>query len=240
MIKKLAILIPRRNRSPRDFFHSDHYLRHTARRLEHLASLGVPMAGCSVLELGAGIGDHTGYFIDRGCSVLATDAREGNLQVLRERHPHCLTLLLDMTQPALPTNLHFEVVHSYGLLYHLPDPVTAVARMADWCSDLLLLETCVSATTDGPNVVPEDRTNPTQAQDGHGCRPGRRWLFDSLKSHFKYVYSTRTQPRHPEFPLDWTSTDPTQLTRAVFVCSRRPLDLPSLTTELKDRHQPQP
>jgi len=40
-------------------FHSVGYLRHNARRLEHLNSLGLDISGRSVLELGAGIGDHT-------------------------------------------------------------------------------------------------------------------------------------------------------------------------------------
>jgi hypothetical protein len=47
-------------------FHSDFYIRHTARRLEHLASLRIPVAALSVLEVGAGIGDHSNYYMDRG------------------------------------------------------------------------------------------------------------------------------------------------------------------------------
>ena len=35
--------------TPAAFFHSHHYLRHNARRLEHLASLGLPVRGLSVL-----------------------------------------------------------------------------------------------------------------------------------------------------------------------------------------------
>ena len=50
-------------------FHSWHYLRHNARRLEHLASLQIPIRGKSVLEIGAGIGDHSSYYLDRGCTV---------------------------------------------------------------------------------------------------------------------------------------------------------------------------
>lgn len=220
-------------------FHSDQYLRHTARRLEHLASLAIPVASRSVLELGAGIGDHTGYFVDRGCSVLATDAREANLRVLRRRYPMCRTMQLDVAAPSPGLNEAFEVVYSYGLLYHLRSPEQAVARMASWCTGLLLLETCVSPAADGPGPVRENRWDHSQARDGSGCRPGRLWLHGILKAHFAHVYTTRTQPRHPQFPLDWSKAGDQELTRAVFVCSRSPLDLPSLSAEPRTVHEAQ-
>ena len=56
-------------------FRNFQYLRMNARRLEHLASLGLPIAGREVLEVGAGIGDLTSFFLDRGCSVTAIEPR---------------------------------------------------------------------------------------------------------------------------------------------------------------------
>jgi 16S rRNA A1518/A1519 N6-dimethyltransferase RsmA/KsgA/DIM1 with predicted DNA glycosylase/AP lyase activity len=52
-------------------FHSNHYLRMNQRRLEHLASLGLPLSGRTVLELGAGIGDLSTFFLDRAAPLLA-------------------------------------------------------------------------------------------------------------------------------------------------------------------------
>ena len=61
-------------------FHTDHYLRHNQRLLEHLATLGLPIAGRTVLEVGAGIGDLTSFFLDRAirraeAAVLGREAR---------------------------------------------------------------------------------------------------------------------------------------------------------------------
>src|SRR5262249_51294506 len=70
-------------------FRSDGYLRHNARRLEHLASLQIPVAGLSVLEIGAGIGDHSHYYIDRDCVITITEARSENLEWLKKRYPTC-------------------------------------------------------------------------------------------------------------------------------------------------------
>ena len=43
------------------------------------------LVGRSVLEVGAGIGEHTGFFLRRGCRVLVTDVRESHLRFLRGR-----------------------------------------------------------------------------------------------------------------------------------------------------------
>ena len=40
-------------------------------RLDHLASLNLDISEKSVLEVGAGIGLLTGFFEDRGCSILS-------------------------------------------------------------------------------------------------------------------------------------------------------------------------
>jgi hypothetical protein len=48
------------------------------------------------------------------------------------------------------------------------------------------------------------------------------------------VYATRTQPRHPEFPVDWTemAVEGPLLKRAVFVASHSPIQNANLVTEL--------
>src|ERR1700689_3147468 len=55
-LKAAAFNIMTKIRGPSYAFRSNQYLRHNARRLEHLASLRIPVAGMSVLEVGAGIG----------------------------------------------------------------------------------------------------------------------------------------------------------------------------------------
>ena len=93
---------------PVNSFHSDHYLRHTARRLEHLASLKIRVAGMSVLEVGAGIGDHSHYYLDRGCDVTITESRLENLAHLRSRY-QCRKFL--DSSPHAIDGAPFDVVH---------------------------------------------------------------------------------------------------------------------------------
>lgn len=225
-----------------EVFQSYHYQRHNARRLEHLATLGLDIAGSTVLELGAGIGDHTNFFLDRGCTVTTSDGREENLKILRERYPQAKVLMLDIDNHPPDPAEKFDLVYSYGLLYHLKDPDGALRFMSCACSGMLLLETCVSfGSEEAVNLCSEDVHNPTQSVTGTGCRPTRPWIFSRLKELFEFVYMPSTQPNHEEFPLDWT--DPSsggKLSRAVFIASRKRVDNPLLLEDIpmKQRRAP--
>jgi hypothetical protein len=231
------------SRDPVKNFHSYRYLRHNARRLEHLASLGIPVAGKSVLEVGAGIGDQSHYYLDRGCRMTITEIRADNLRLLQSRYPEQDVKRLDMERPSAIVDHPFQVVHCYGLLYHLADPGGALEFLARNCSEILFLETCVSFG-DGEeiNVVAERKRIPTQASSGSGCRPTRGWVFKKLQGLFDFVYVPKTQPNHEEFPLDWTAPEAhgEALSRSIFIASRGPIRSDLLDPSLSDRQQRHP
>ena len=216
---------------PEYFFGTMHYQRHNSRRLEHLASLELPLASRRVLEVGAGIGDHTSFFLDRGCEVTVTEARANNLRILRKRFPDTEVKMLDLDKPT-SWDRTWDVAYCYGLLYHLRKPEAALRFLSEH-AELLLLETCV---TPGDRVelhlVDEHRESPTQALSGIGCRPTRPWVMKTLRKYFRYVYPTTTQPWHEEFPLNWNSIQTTGLTRSVFIASQKAIESTRLTTDL--------
>jgi len=74
-------------------FNATLYKRHNSRRQEHLASLGLDLTKQKVLEVGAGTGDHSSFFIDRSCDITITEARAPNLAVIKKNLP---TLMLDI------------------------------------------------------------------------------------------------------------------------------------------------
>lgn len=220
-------------------FISFEYQRHNQRRLEHLAGLGLDLTNKHVLELGAGIGDHTSFFLDRNCEVTISEPRKENLEILKLRFPDKEILSLDLESPS-PLNRQFDIVYCYGVLYHLADPEKALRFMAPLCSDLFLLETSVSYLDNGQvNVCDEDAEHITQAVSGSGCRPARSYVFNLLKELFPYVYMPKTQPVHEEFPSDWTQssspTGPHKLTRAIFIGSRKELNNPLLSSSIPDK-----
>jgi hypothetical protein len=226
--------------SPTVFFRSDHYVRHNARRLEHLASLRLPVANRTVLEVGAGVGDHSHYYLDRACKVTITEGRTESVRILKSRYPGADVRWLDLDSAECDMDRTFEVVHCYGLLYHLRRPEAALDFMARHCEGMVLLETCVSfGDDDRVHPVSEDPSDPTQAVSGTGCRPTRRWVFERLKQSFPFVYVPLTQPNHEEFPLDWTSPEAhtRTLSRSVFIASRRHIDSSLLSPTLLDRQE---
>lgn len=223
-------------------FISFEYQRHNQRRLEHLASLGLEIGDKQVLEVGAGIGDHTSFFLDRSSEVTISEPRNRNLEILRLRFPGKEIVSLNLESPEGFANRQFDIVFCYGVLYHLRDPEKALRFMAPLCRDLLLLETCVSYLDNGQvNPCDEDAEHATQAISGIGCRPARSYLFNLLKELFPFVYIPKTQPAHEEFPTDWTQPSPPggvhKLSRAVLIASRHELNNPFLLSTLPDKQE---
>jgi hypothetical protein len=129
----------------------------------------------------------------------------------------------------------FDVVHCYGLLYHLGKPAEALTFLIENATSMLFLETCVSfGESEEVNLVSEPQADLTQAYSATGCRPTRPWVFNRLRELFAHVYVPTTQPCHPEFPLDWTNRKEhtADLQRAVFIASRQKLENEFLSTSL--------
>ncbi len=239
ILRKSIFQLFRKPANPMDpiaVFHSEHYQRHNQKRLEHLASLNLEVAGKSVLEVGAGIGDHTGFFLERGCQVLSTEARQENLKVLRRRHPDVRTLQLNLDYPPFPFDGQYDIVYCYGMLYHLSNPEAALAFMARCARHLLLLETRVSfGEGELVNLCVEDARIPSHSLLGQGCRPTRPWVFKQLKALFPFVYMPLTQPCHEEFPLDWNAMPTETPSRSVFVAARQQIAHPLLVEAIPMR-----
>src|SRR5262249_20235166 len=105
-----------------------------AARQAHLASLGLDLIRKQGLEVGAGIGLHTPFFLERGCEVLVTDGNAENVGEIRRRLPNVPSALLDLEQDGSINHLGvFDIVYCYGLLYHLRNPEVAIAKLASVC-----------------------------------------------------------------------------------------------------------
>ncbi len=240
MLRRLAGRVlgePKEETSPFSVFLAPEALAINRARQEHLASLGLDLAGKRVLEVGAGIGLHTPFFLERGCEVTVTDGRAENVAEAARRLPGARTALVDLDLDR-PIGLGaFDVVYCYGLLYHLADPARALGRMAEACTGLLLLETAVSPGTFDELLLVRDPDAANQAVSGVGCRPTRLWVLKRLKALFGHAYIPLTQPDFVDFPLDWVHTPMQLMHRSIFVASRTPLHLASLGEEVPTKQE---
>jgi len=201
----------------------------------------LPIAGKTVLEVGAGPGDHTSFFLDRECAVTCTEAREDLLDIIQARYGNIASHVWNLESPPPSGIPKHQIVYAYGILYHTSDPGIVLKHLSSLCNEFLLLETCVSYGDDESiNITNEIIDDPTQAVGGIGCRPTRPWVFKSLQNLFPYVYLTKTQPWHEEFPIHWGDNNPDhkiELKRAIFIGARAPLNNNQLSLHLLDRQE---
>ena len=198
-------------------------------RLQHLASLQLPIEGKSVLDVGCGVGHLSVFFADRGCRVVCVDGRAENLERLKTLYSGRETHVANVEVDSLAAIGRFDVVFCFGLLYHTENPIAALRNITSCCQNLLLLETVITDSS-RPIVQLADEPNATmnQALSGFGCRPSPAYVAMALmQMGFPFVFTTKTQPDFPDFHFEYRDDSEWRrdghLLRRVFVASRTPL-----------------
>src|SRR5580700_8796674 len=120
-------------------FDSEDAVAINAARMAHLDSLHLPLFGRSVLDVGCGVGHLARYFVERNCRITCVDGRPENIAILQSRYPTLTAHVANVEHDSLAALGEFDVVFSYGLLYHLENPVAGLRNMAQVSKNLLLL-----------------------------------------------------------------------------------------------------
>jgi SAM-dependent methyltransferase len=197
-------------------------------RMDFIRGLDLPLQGRRVLDVGAGVGHFARMYADGGAQVVAVEGRPDNVRLLRERHPDVESHVGDVQEMSLEALGRFDIVHCFGLLYHLDSPVAALRRLVRVCDGVLLLETMV-CDADVPVMILADETRSVnQALAGLGCRPSPAFVALALnRVGFRCVYGAAMPPEHPDFTFEWrrdlsVARNGRNL-RCVFVASHRPI-----------------
>jgi SAM-dependent methyltransferase len=219
-------------------FDTDAAMAINAARMTWLEEAGLPVERARVLDIGCGVGHFLPFYLRRGCSVVAVDGRDENIVELRRRHPE-VEARVDDAQKIDPRQYgEFDVIHCFGLLYHLDSPVMALRRFNAMCRSLLILETMVCDSSRSLSVLADETKAASQAMQGLGCRPSPAFVTVALnRAGFRCIYAAAVPPRHPDFQFVWrddldTSRDGHPL-RCIFVASRSRLVQPSLVPLLE-------
>ena len=204
-------------------------------RLMHLASLGLPLEGRRVLEVGAGVGHLSGFFLERGCDLVVTEGRPENVAELHRRFPNIEASDRDVEEPLTGLG-RFQIVFCYGTLYHLENPVRALRNMADVCDELLLIETMICDSPLPVMRLDDETRSVNQALRGIANRPSIAYLTMALnRIGFEYVYAPIARPEFPDYDFEPTGNLDTirgHPLRAVFVAARGELTVPTLVSLL--------
>jgi SAM-dependent methyltransferase len=214
-------------------FDTDAALGINRARLEWLRGVDLVKPGCRVLDVGAGVGHFLSYYLDRGCTVVALDGRPENIAELKVRFPAVEAHVADAQRLETRSLGQFDIIHCFGLLYHLESPISALRSFRETCTGILILETMVCDASRPVSVLADETKAASQALDGLGCRPSPAFVALALnRVGFRYVYGAAPPPRHEDFQFEWQDNLETfrngRPLRCVFVASDDPLDHPRL------------
>jgi SAM-dependent methyltransferase len=208
-------------------------------RIANLASMGLPLAGKRVLDIGCGVGHLGARLAEMGANVVCVDGREGNIASLRTRYPQLEAHVGNVEAEDLSRLGRFNIVFCYGLLYHLENPLQSLRNMADLCDEMLLLETIICDHETALVRVEDESTDVNQALGGIAGRPTPHYVVLALnRAGFPFVYAPVTPPEHEDFRFEWRNNldcarDGHNL-RCIFVASRTELKNAALTSLLRD------
>jgi len=214
-------------------------------RMDALFALGLPLAGKTVLDAGCGVGHLTNILHQHGCRVVGVEGRDENIQAMRQRYPHIPVYQADVQNDDLTGLGRFEVVFSFGLLYHTEDPVRVLRNLAAVCDELLILETIICDSDQPVMVLADEPWTVNQALTALACRPSPAFVAMALnRIGFPFVYATYDRPAHPDFQFDWRNDlahqrDGANL-RCMFVASRTKLHQPGLVELIAGTPRPVP
>lgn len=174
--------------------------------------------------MGGGPGHLAQYFVQAGCAVVSTDARQENVQRARELYPYLTVRVLDIEGAGFAAN-EVYVVFCYGLLYHVENPLLVLRRLEALTGDLLLLETVVCDSKLPVVRIDDETTSFNQALHGIGSRPSPSFVALGLsRAGFAHVYAPLVPPNHDDYQFEWRDdvafSRDGHLLRCVFVASR--------------------
>jgi 2-polyprenyl-3-methyl-5-hydroxy-6-metoxy-1,4-benzoquinol methylase len=183
-----AFLILRRRKT--NFSFEGHYLdwRMTRTRVvdemiyQHLDEKSLTQPAKTMLELGAGHGDFSQYFTDKGFLCTAMEGRLEHVNWMRKNTKIYSILQFDAEKPWLENN-YYDVILHFGLLYHLERPLDNLAWTIDNLKfKIMFLETEVANHHDPEFTLVLREEGGDQALNNLGGRPTSRGIEALLES----------------------------------------------------------
>ncbi len=154
----------------------------------------------TVLDVGCGVGYFAASLRDMGFEVSAVDAREANIAEARRRHPGIAFHVADVEDPQLVALGRFDVVLSFGLLYHLENPFRTMRILQALTGKLLLVESICLPQETPMLLLFDEPAGEDQSLRAVSCYPSEGALIKmAFRSGFPHVYRFNEWPQHDNF-----------------------------------------
>ena len=213
-----------------EIFNQPDSIRINQARLNHLQSLGLSLEKKRVLDAGSGVGIFAQFFVKKKCDVICLDGREANIALLRKRFPRLKnkSFAINLEADDLLSFGTFDIVSCYELLYHLEKPELVLEKLGKICTEVLLLESCITDHPEPFNLWVEETYAYNQALRGIGCRPTPSFVISALhQAGFSYIYFPKQPPEHKDFQFtykgDFSYKRNNHLIRQIFIASKKKL-----------------
>lgn len=159
--------------------------------------MGIPIAGKTIFEPGAGIGDQTEWLLAQGAAHIYTqEGREENLRVIVERfsgNPRVTILPVGNLEECLPEMpFHgLDLIYCYGVYYHINENLSTfpIMRALATIGEMIVLE-----YLEGNDTNPHyGYDNPGTSISRYGCRPRHDTMLKAMKDIWGFAYKPKNQ-----------------------------------------------
>lgn len=211
-----------------------------AARLNHFTSLLLPIEGKTALEPGCGPGLMAKALVSAGCTIHGLEARQELVDFYNTFHKSntAKSHLFNLETGDWSSVPECDITFCYGTLYHLGNPDEFLQHISEKTKEFCVIETVVSvdAAPNEANLVSENTSHINQSFQGLGCRPTRKYVWDTLAKYFPKVYMPYTQPVSRDFPKDFKHQY-NSIQRFIIIGSKIDLDLPTLSDSFVATYQ---
>ncbi len=214
-------------------FSDENAIRINNARIIHLDSLNFNYKYKKILETGCGArGDITNYLLKKYANITLNDIREDNIKSLFNNLNIILPYNTWNLNDDINENKIFDIIISYGTLYHLTNPENFIKNLSNLCTEFCIISTVTNGKNDESiNILFEGNIC---MQGADGCRPGRLFIYNTLIKYFKYVYMLTSQPDNIDYPLFFPCESSNA--RNIFIGSHINLDNENLVNYLPNRY----
>lgn len=200
-------------------FNAQFYKELDIARFNHFDTLGVDFKNKTILELGAGIGNHTEFILSKSPKkVYVIEGRGENIEILQQRFAKTKKVISwvgNLENGIEDFSLPVDWIYNYGLLYHLSKPFDFLDSLKKFPHKNMVIETCIAHSGDVNNTF--EGECPTQSLVHLGSRPNKDLLIEKLKEIYEEVVVPTNVPKHEQFNIYGTAP----LIRIVAVCKNR-------------------